>query len=44
LLRLQTEVSYVAPAALVARYQLPDDLAVRLNGGIDALTDAVIDR
>jgi uncharacterized protein (DUF302 family) len=36
----QTNVSYTAPATLAARYQLSDELGVRL-AGIDALTDAV---
>ncbi len=36
----RTKVSYVAPRALAARYDLPDDLSARL-AGIDALTDAV---
>ena len=40
---LQTKVSYTAPAALAARYGLSDALASRL-AGIDAITDAVIDR
>jgi uncharacterized protein (DUF302 family) len=39
----QTKVSYTAPSALAARYQLGDELASRL-AGIDALTDTVIDR
>jgi uncharacterized protein (DUF302 family) len=39
----QTKVTYTAPAALTARYQLGDELAARLVG-IDAVTDAVIDR
>jgi len=38
-----TKVSYTAPGALAARYGLADTLARRL-AGIDALTDAVIDR
>lgn len=37
----QTKVSYTAPAALAARYALPEDLAGRL-AGIDAVTDAVV--
>jgi uncharacterized protein (DUF302 family) len=36
----QTKISYTAPAALAARYDLGDDLAARL-AGIDALTSAV---
>ena len=36
-----TNVSYVAPAALAARYGLSSDLAANL-AGIDALTDALI--
>jgi uncharacterized protein (DUF302 family) len=39
----QTKVSYTAPGVLAARYGLTDDLAGRI-AGIDALTDAVIDR
>lgn len=39
----QTKISYTAPRALAARYGLGDDLAARL-AGIDAITDAVIDR
>ncbi|MGI8572339.1 MAG: DUF302 domain-containing protein [Solirubrobacteraceae bacterium] len=39
----QTKLSYPAPAELAARYHLSDDLAGRL-AGIDAVTDAVIDR
>jgi uncharacterized protein (DUF302 family) len=39
----RTKVTYTAPAALTARYQLGDELAARLVG-IDAVTDAVIDR
>jgi uncharacterized protein (DUF302 family) len=39
----QTKVTYTAPAALAARYGLSDELAARL-AGIDAVTDAVIDR
>jgi uncharacterized protein (DUF302 family) len=38
----QTKLSYLAPSALAARYQLSDELAARL-AGIDAITDAVID-
>ncbi len=37
----QTKVTYYAPAALAARYQLSADLAARL-AGIDPLTDALI--
>jgi uncharacterized protein (DUF302 family) len=37
----QTKVTYVAPAALGARYQLTADLAAKL-AGIDPLTDALI--
>ncbi|MDX6646555.1 MAG: hypothetical protein QOK40_2282, partial [Miltoncostaeaceae bacterium] len=37
----QTKVSYVAPAELASRYDLSDDLAVRL-AGIDAVTDTAI--
>ena len=36
-----TKLSYTAPAAIAARYGLPDELASRL-AGIDAFTDAVI--
>jgi len=39
----QTKIAYAAPAALAARYELSDELAARL-AGIDAVTDAVIDR
>jgi uncharacterized protein (DUF302 family) len=39
----ETKVSYTAPAALAARYDLADDLAARL-AGIDQLTDAVVDQ
>jgi uncharacterized protein (DUF302 family) len=35
----QTTVTYTAPAALAARYRLPEELGNRL-AGIDALTDA----
>lgn len=35
----QTQVTYLAPAELAARYDLGDELAARL-AGIDALTDA----
>jgi uncharacterized protein (DUF302 family) len=38
----QTKLSYTAPRALAARYDLNDGLTTRL-AGIDALTDAVID-
>lgn len=37
----QTRVSYIAPAALVARYALSPELAPAL-GAIDALTDALV--
>jgi uncharacterized protein (DUF302 family) len=37
----QTKVSYVAPAALAARYGLTADLTAKL-AGIDPLTDALI--
>jgi uncharacterized protein (DUF302 family) len=37
----QTKVSYLAPSALAARYQLSADLAGKL-AGIDALTDALV--
>jgi uncharacterized protein (DUF302 family) len=37
----QTKVSYTAPAALAARYDLSADLAGRL-AGIDGLTDALV--
>jgi uncharacterized protein (DUF302 family) len=37
----QTKVSYLAPRALAARYQLSADLARNL-AGIDALTDALV--
>jgi len=39
----QTKLSYTAPRELAARYDLREDLATRL-AGIDAITDAVIDR
>jgi uncharacterized protein (DUF302 family) len=39
----QTRLSYTAPRALAARYDLSDELGNRL-AGIDAITDAVIDR
>jgi uncharacterized protein (DUF302 family) len=38
-----TKLSYTAPSALAARYHLSEELASRL-AGIDAVTDAVIDR
>jgi uncharacterized protein (DUF302 family) len=37
----QTKLTYTAPAALAARYGVPDDVAGPL-AAIDALTDAVI--
>jgi uncharacterized protein (DUF302 family) len=37
----RTNLSYTAPGALAARYELGDELAARL-AGIDAVTDAVI--
>ena len=37
----QTKLSYTAPAALAARYEVPDELAAAL-AGIDAVTDAVL--
>ena len=37
----QTKVTYYAPAALSARYDLSADLAVKL-AGIDPLTDALV--
>ena len=37
----QTQVSYLAPAALAARHHLSADLAANL-AGINALTDAVV--
>ena len=37
----QTKLTYTAPAALAARYGIPDDLAPRL-AGIDPVTDAAI--
>lgn len=37
----QTRVSYTAPSALAARYDLSDELAGRL-AGIEALTDALV--
>ena len=39
----QTRLSYTAPRALAARYDLSDELDDRL-GGIEAITDAVIGR
>jgi uncharacterized protein (DUF302 family) len=39
----QTNVTYTAPSALAARYELSDELAARL-AGIDAVTDAVVNR
>lgn len=38
----QTKITYTAPAALAARYELNDQLADRL-AGIDQLTSAVIE-
>ena len=37
----QTKVSYVAPAAIAARYDLPDTLAANL-AAINPLTDALV--
>ena len=37
----QTRLSYTAPRALAARYELREELGDRL-AGIDAITDAVI--
>ena len=37
----QTKVSYLAPAALAARYGLGDELGARL-AGIEKLTDALV--
>ena len=37
----QTKVSYTAPGALAARYNLADNLAAQL-AGIDPLTDALV--
>lgn len=37
----QTKLSYTAPAALAARYRLPDDLAARL-AGIGPISDAAL--
>ena len=39
----QTKVSYSAPAWLVARYQLSDEVAANL-AGVDPLTDALASR
>jgi uncharacterized protein (DUF302 family) len=39
----QTNVSYTAPEELAVRYGIANELAARL-AGIDAVTDAVIDR
>ena len=39
----QTKLSYTAPSALAARYNLGDELGARL-AGIDAVTDAVIEK
>jgi uncharacterized protein (DUF302 family) len=39
----QTKISYTAPSALAARYDLSDELAAPL-AGIDALTDAAVNR
>jgi uncharacterized protein (DUF302 family) len=39
----QTKLSYTSPRALAARYDLSRELGNRL-GGIDAITDAVIER
>jgi uncharacterized protein (DUF302 family) len=39
----QTKLSYTAPRALAARYDLSEQLGNRL-AGIDAITDTVIDR
>src|SRR5579862_5948180 len=39
----QTKLSYTAPRALAARYELSEELGNRL-AGIDAITDKVIDR
>jgi uncharacterized protein (DUF302 family) len=39
----QTKISYAAPRALATRYGLDAELAGKL-AGIDAVTDAVIDR
>jgi uncharacterized protein (DUF302 family) len=37
----QTKLTYTAPAALAARYEIPDELVAPL-AAVDALTDAVI--
>jgi uncharacterized protein (DUF302 family) len=37
----QTQVSYLAPAALATRYDLDDELASRLSG-IESLTDTLL--
>ncbi len=39
----ETKLSYTAPRALAARYELSEELGNRL-AGIDAITDTVIDR
>jgi uncharacterized protein (DUF302 family) len=39
----QTKLSFTAPSALAARYDLSQELSNRI-AGIDAITDAVIDR
>jgi uncharacterized protein (DUF302 family) len=39
----KTKLTYTAPAALAARYAVPDDVAAPLSA-IDALTDAAIER
>ena len=39
----QSKLSYTAPAALAARYDLSDELAARLSG-IDALTNTLLDQ
>ena len=39
----QSKLSYTAPAALAARYELSDELAARLSG-IDALTNTLLDQ
>ncbi len=39
----QTKLSYTTPSALAIRYDLSEELGHRL-AGIDAITDAVIDR
>jgi uncharacterized protein (DUF302 family) len=38
----ETKVSYTAPGALAARYDLTPDLATRL-AGIESLTDAIVE-